>query len=129
MSFEHRGRVVPAGSRRRGLAWILALLPLAGAATPAQDVVLTARPGLCILQDVDARRCVMGVELAWRGPPAEYCLYSSVAPAPLHCWETAAQGEWHTRLDSGQDVAYWLQRPRVRERLAQVTVRVLSLPK
>ena len=122
MSFE---RTLAAGyAARLAAALLLVVLPAAA----AEELVLTARPGLCILQQADTRQCVMGVELKWRGPVGDYCLYQSGAGgAPLDCWRDEGAGELRTRLASEQDVAYWLQVPASKERLAQITVRVVSL--
>ena len=101
------------------------LLPIIGAT--AQEPVLSARPGLCIMQDADSQECVMGVELSWRGPAGSYCLYHSNAAAPLRCWDNSTEGTHSTELASREDVSYWLQRPPADEHLAEITVRVVSL--
>jgi DUF3019 family protein len=137
-SLSFRGQ----GSRHRisgesgfwSLVFKRALLPafglvllLATEAAAQDEPVLTARPGLCILKDPETRQCVMGVELSWRGPVGDYCLYQSVVREPLACWEDESTGELQSRLVSEQDVTYWLQRTMSEEHLAEVVVRVVSL--
>ena len=113
---------------KRPLLPLLGLALLFAAEAAAQDEpVLTARPGLCILKDPETRQCVMGVELSWRGPMGDYCLYQSVVREPLACWEEQSAGELQSRLVSEQDVTYWLQRATSEEQLAKVVVRVVSL--
>jgi len=102
------------------LCWPLSVLA-------QEEPVLTARPGLCILEDPETRECVMGVELTWRGPVGDYCLYQSEVEKPLACWSGESSGELKSRLVSEQDVAYWLQLPPQEEHLAEIVVRVVSL--
>ncbi|CAA0081497.1 Uncharacterised protein [Halioglobus japonicus] len=106
---------------------ILPLLLLAQPVAAQDEIVLTARPGLCILKEPQTRQCVMGVELSWRGPVGDYCLYQSVVQEPLACWAGKAAGELQSRLVSEEDVTYWLQRTLSQEHLAEVVVRVVSL--
>ena len=107
-------------------SWLLCLLflPLFSS---ADEVVLTARPGLCILKDPESQACVMGVQLDWSGPVGDYCLYDSTASAPLACWQQREGASHAAELASRDDVAYWLERGASDERLAEVSVRVLSL--
>ncbi len=114
-------------SRARARGWVIAASLVALPASAADEPVLTARPGLCILQDAETRECVMGVELTWRGPAGDYCLYQSALAEPLACWTGQDQGQLKARLASEDDVAYWLQVPPSDERMAQVIVRVVSL--
>ncbi len=90
-------------------------------------LVLTARPGLCILPDADTPQCVMGVALEWRGPTGDYCLYQSGRREPLACWEGSRAGESQARVASPQDVSFWLQEEGSVQALAQITVRVVRL--
>ena len=101
----------------------------ATSALAEQDVVLTAKPGLCILQDASTSQCWVSVELSWRAATAgDFCLHHSLAPTePLACWENASQQMHVAELVSRENVRYWLQRDASTEPLAPVTVRVLSL--
>ena len=109
------------------------IFAMAVAATPllAQraEPVLTARPGLCILERPEAERCVMALDLEWQSAVAgSYCLHYSLAEQePLHCWPEATSGQHHSELSSREDVSYWLQFKPSAEHLAQIRIRVVSL--
>lgn len=112
-------------SRCIALLIILIASPLQAAYS---DPILTAKPGLCIIQDKQELNCTMALELKWNASEeADYCLYHSAAPEPLQCWQSARQGQFHAQLSSSEDTSYWLQRPENQQHLAQITVRVLSL--
>jgi hypothetical protein len=92
------------------------------------DPVLSARPGLCILQEAAADACVMAVELEWQSTsPAAYCLYHSLTPEPLQCWQNALTGILQSQLNSRVDVSYWLQLAPANNHLAEINIRVVSL--
>jgi hypothetical protein len=107
------------------LGLLFAITPLYSSS--ADGPVLSARPGLCILQDPESKQCVMGVELNWHGPEGNYCLYDSTRSHPLACWQSSSTGEHSTELASRQDVAYWLQQDDSDSRLAEISVRIVSL--
>jgi hypothetical protein len=72
----------------------------------------------------------MGVELSWRAAaPGDYCLHDSLSEQPLACWQQLPEGSHHGELISREDVQYWLQRPGDSTRLAEITVRVVSVAK
>lgn len=92
------------------------------------EVVLTARPGLCILQDPELSECMMALELKWNAArDSDLCLYHSRADAPLQCWSSVSNGRFLSKLTSHEDVSYWLQRSHADQQLARITVRVVSL--
>lgn len=105
-----------------------ALCWLASQTAIAEIPVLTAKPGLCIVQQSDVEKCVMAIELEWKAELSDsYCLYNSLNPEPLHCWENVQLGLHHSELSSREDVDYWLQRPPSSGQLARITVRIVSL--
>lgn len=107
---------------------ILLVAVLGSAATAAEEMVLTARPGLCIVKDAATSACLASVELSWQAPTADnYCLHSSLEATHLACWDGATTGKHVTELVSRDDVRYWMQRPGSEQELAPVTVRILSL--
>jgi hypothetical protein len=92
------------------------------------EVVLTARPGLCILQDTELSECVMALDLKWNAARnSDFCLYHSRADAALQCWSGTSSGHYLSELASHEDVSYWLQHPGIDQQLAKITVRVVSL--
>ncbi len=111
----------------RTLVAALSLVTCALPVPASDELVLTARPGLCILKDPDTQECVMGVALSWQGPAGNYCLHQSGVAEPLACWTGQSAGQLQSRLASEDDVAYWLQVPPSDEHLAQILVRVVSL--
>ena len=94
----------------------------------ASDPVLTAKPGLCILKNEDNAICEMAVELIWNSAVADsFCLHSSLSASPLQCWRTVREGQHHFELSSPEGVEFWLQRPSTDTKLAQITLRIVSL--
>lgn len=108
-----------------GLATILAASQ--ATADPLESVVLTARPGLCVLKEASTKACVMGVVLEWRAPAGDYCLYREGKQGPLKCWEKAIAGSHKEALAASSDVMFSLHDRPGEEPVAQVPVRVLSL--
>ncbi len=105
--------------------WVLLLFSLSA---DAAEPVLTARPGVCILQSAKDAQCAMAVDLNWNdNGSANYCLYSSLVPEPLKCWQSVNQGSFHSELASRKDVAYWLERPGEEKVLAKITIRIVSV--
>jgi len=94
----------------------------------ASEPVLSARPGLCILKDEDSAICEMAVELIWNSALADsFCLHSSATASSLRCWRSAREGQHHFELSSREGVEFWLQRPSSDIKLAQITLRIVSL--
>lgn len=104
-------------------------LTFCGATTAERDdIVLIAKPGLCILQDAAVSSCLVAVELSWDARQSDdYCLHHSTDSQPLACWQAEQQGQHIAQLVSRENVNYWMQKRDSREKLAPVTVRVLSL--
>lgn len=101
--------------------------PWLSSAWAEDEVVLTARPGLCVLKDATTKECVMGVRLDWRGPQGDYCLHQAGVEEPLACWQQQARGGHDAALASAEDVVYRLRRVPSDYPVAQISVRVLSL--
>lgn len=92
------------------------------------EPVLTARPGVCILENPDKAPCVMAVELAWNNNGVgNFCLYSSQSSEALQCWTSANQGQRHAELASRENVSFWLQKAPLDTHLAEITIRIVSL--
>ena len=92
-----------------------------------ESVVLTARPGLCVLKDARTRECVMGVVLEWRAPTGNYCLAQAGKRSPLKCWQQQHEGTHKEALAASSDVVFSLNEKDTSTTLAQVPVRILSL--
>ena len=96
--------------------------------TLAAEPVLTARPGVCILDDPKKAPCVMAVELAWNNNGAgNFCLHSSQSSEALQCWSSANRGQRHAELSSRENVSFWLQEVPDDKHLAEITIRIVSL--
>lgn len=94
----------------------------------AAEPVLTARPGVCLLERPGNSPCVMAVELSWNSNgPGDYCLYSSQSDAAIACWTSAIVGQQHAELASRENVSFWLQEVPDDQHLAEITVRIVSL--
>lgn len=95
----------------------------------AAEILLTARPGLCLVEKIDDKPCVMSVLLDWRAVlRADYCLYQSVQDEqPIQCWESSEQGQLRHNLSSRDNVTYWLQLAGSERRLAPITVRIVGV--
>lgn len=92
------------------------------------EPILTARPGLCILQADDSSVCEMAVELIWNAAVSgSFCLYSSLSTVALQCWQSVREGRHHYELASPQGVDFWLQRSGADLQLARITVRIVSV--
>ena len=91
------------------------------------QVVLTARPGLCVLKDTATKKCVMGVLLEWRAPTGTYCLHQKGVEEPLKCWQQQSEGAHRQALVASADVMFALHSAPQGPLLAEVPVRVLSL--
>ncbi|MFK7977807.1 MAG: DUF3019 domain-containing protein [Halioglobus sp.] len=117
------------GYRRASFLLGLVLLLLTSQKLQAQeDMVLTARPGLCILKDPSMAACIVNVQLNWQAKEAgSFCLHSSTQTEPLHCWRDAKSGEHTAELASKADVKYWMQAADSTRELAPVIVRILSV--
>lgn len=129
MSFSPRNaRAAKHVCRARGLCVFYALaLALVATARAEDAVVLTARPGLCVLKDTASTECVMGVRLEWRGPLGDYCLHEAGVAEPLACWRQQPHGQHDAALASSEDVTYSLRRTPSEEVAAEISVRVLSV--
>lgn len=95
----------------------------------AAEVVLTARPGLCLVETIDDEPCVMSVLLDWQAlTPGDFCLYHSADDElPLQCWNMSQNGGLRHHLSSREHVQYWLKRAGNDKRLAPITVRVVGV--
>ncbi|MFT4823574.1 MAG: hypothetical protein ACI9GB_000888 [Halioglobus sp.] len=94
----------------------------------AAEPVLTARPGVCILENPGKTPCVMALELAWNNNgTGDFCLHSSQSSEPLQCWISANQGRRHAELTSRENVSFWLQKIPDDRHLAEITIRIVSL--
>ncbi|PID54793.1 MAG: hypothetical protein CR978_02210 [Gammaproteobacteria bacterium] len=95
----------------------------------AAEVVLTARPGVCLLDTIDDKPCVMSVLLEWHALDAgDYCLYTSVNEGePLRCWQQSKRGAARHHLSAKEHVQYWLTRGEHSRRLAPITVRIVGV--
>jgi len=94
----------------------------------AGEPVLTARPGVCILESRAKTTCVMALELTWNSNGAgNYCLHSSQQEAALQCWSLATGGQEHVELASPENVSFWLQEVPDDQHLAEITIRIVSL--
>ncbi|MFK8049488.1 MAG: DUF3019 domain-containing protein [Halioglobus sp.] len=94
----------------------------------AAEPVLTARPGVCLLERAEKSPCVMAVELSWNSNgPGDYCLYGSQLSGAIECWTAASIGQKHVELASRENVSFWLQEVPNDEHLAEITIRIVSL--
>lgn len=93
-------------------------------------ILLSARPGVCIIAKVTEKPCEMALNLVWKSRRlADLCLYSSTQKQAHQCWSRAQHGSLHFQFESKVDVQFWLQKPEVSQRLELIEVRVLSLTK
>lgn len=94
------------------------------------QILLSARPGVCIIAEVNNKPCEMALNLIWKSRQlVDLCLYSSTQTQAHQCWSRTQQGSFHFQFESKIDVQFWLQKPEVSQRLELIEVRVLSLTK
>lgn len=107
---------------------ILLTLTFCAQASALEEMVLTARPGLCILKDPSMAACIVNVQLNWQANSAgAFCLHASNREQPLQCWQNVKSGEHIAQLASRQNVRYWMQAADSSRQMAPVTVRILSV--
>ena len=108
---------------RPGLALLLVLFaPLAAA---ADDVTLSVKPVLCIL-DEQTTACDMGFIVTWESAEdGYYCLYHHFATAPLRCWQRARNGQHEERRSVDESFQFWLNRDGNDEPVATAAVEVM----
>jgi hypothetical protein len=94
------------------------------------QILLSARPGVCIIGESNNKPCEMALNLIWKSRQSvDLCLYSSIQNNTHKCWSRAEYGSFHFQFESKIDVQFWLQKPEATERLELIEVRVLSLTK
>lgn len=85
------------------------LLLLVPHALPANDdVKLTVKPVLCIL-DEQTSACDMAFLVAWESAvDGYYCLYNHFGSSPLRCWQSARAGRHEEERMVERSFQYWL---------------------
>ncbi len=93
----------------------------------ANEPVLTAQPGVCIVKNFNVDQCEMNLRLFWTSTNEEtYCMYSSTQTDALRCWQGAQNGTHNFDFNSSQSIAFWLQRPLNKTHLSKIKVRIVS---
>lgn len=72
-------------------------------------VNLTVSPEKCVAMQ-QGQTCYMTVELFWQAEvQANYCLYSSLKPQPLQCWNNSRTGEMTKEFSTKENLVFFLQ--------------------
>ena len=93
----------------------------------AEDVVLTVKPVLCI---VDSRTpsCDMSFLVVWRsGTTGYYCLFNDFGDTPVRCWSEERGGEVSDERSVTESFRYWMTGSDRESPVAQVEVEVLRM--
>ena len=107
------------------LLFVAVLLP--GGEARGEDVELTVKPVLCII-DNRTPRCEMSFIVMWQsGTTGYYCLFNDFGDAPVRCWDEEREGRLNDERTVEQNFSYWMTGDDDEVRLAQVDVEVLRL--
>jgi hypothetical protein len=95
--------------------------------TPAaaqSPLLLQSKPNRCVALH-QGQVCYQSVQLLWRAEQAgDYCIFQAQAQQPLHCWQSAAEGEYTYAFASETPVQLHLVNSRTNTRIAETTVEV-----
>ena len=111
---------------------LLAFLAIAGTLLSAgkvhsEDVELTVKPVLCII-DNRTPSCDMSFIVMWQsGATGYYCLFNDFGDAPVRCWNEDREGRLNDERTVESEFSYWMTGADEEVRLAQVDVEVLRL--
>ena len=109
----------------RFFALLPLLLPLAGIAD--EQVELTVKPALCII-DERSPSCEMSFIVHWESSETGYyCLYNDFEQAPLRCWSEQQSGETSDERTVDEAFRFWMASDDKDTPLAVVAVEVLRL--
>lgn len=113
---------------RRYVAILIAVaLCLSADESFGEDVELTVRPLLCII-DNRTPGCEMSFLVLWQSEATGYyCLFNDFGEAPLRCWTEEREGELTDERTVQVNFSYWMTGTDGEARLAQVDVEVLRL--
>ena len=113
---------------RRVLASLLMLGVLTAANdAAAEDVALTVKPVLCIVDNRNPT-CEMSFLVVWHsGTTGYYCLFNDFADAAMRCWSEEREGELNDERSVQESFSYWMTGTDRAIRLAQVEVEVLRM--
>ncbi|MEM7504476.1 MAG: DUF3019 domain-containing protein [Pseudomonadota bacterium] len=86
----------------------LLFLCLAPQAVGDDEVKLTVKPVLCIL-DEQTTECDMAFLVLWESSvDGYYCLYNHFGSSPLRCWQSENEGQHEERRIVERSFQYWL---------------------
>lgn len=84
------------------------LIWLAPQVSANDDVKLTVKPVLCIL-DEQTTVCDMAFLVLWESSvDGYYCLYNHFGSSPLRCWQSESEGRHEERRTVERSFQYWL---------------------
>ena len=105
----------------------LLLAPLIAGAGPGDDMQLTVKPVLCII-DRRTPQCEMSFLVIWQsGTSGYYCLYNDFRDAPIRCWNEERSGRLQDERTVQENFSYWMSDDSAEYRLAQVRIEVLRM--
>ena len=106
---------------------VLAVLLMSMPAAADEDVELTVKPLLCIV-DQRTPSCDMLFRIVWRSADrGYYCVLSSLEDEPLHCWLEQRGGELDDERSAEEDFSYSINEGNGDPPLDTVTVQVVRV--
>lgn len=88
------------------------------------SIHVQSKPNRCVALH-QGQVCYQNVQLLWHaGQVGDYCIYQQQAEAPLHCWQSAIEGEYFYAFASETPVQLQLVNTRTKASVAETTIEV-----
>lgn len=90
----------------------------------AQQTVLILTPNQCISVH-QGEQCYVDININWQTPNiGDYCLFSNIEQAPIHCWQGVQSGHIEQELVANENVTFSLRTKNNPTSLADKTLKM-----